>query len=227
MKTCTIDGCDKRHQARGLCSTHYNQTHAPGRHRKIEVACTQCGALLLKQKSGKRKPFCDYTCRDLYSMEHKIGAWGQEPKAKPEPKSRRDLRSPIRRAYEDGDGAGLIDAVRADCEVRPNGCWEWQRTYHYSGYAKVIIGKKWHQVHRLTLEAHLGKPLGKQAAHHACANSFCVNPEHLQPVTTRDNTAEMMARTYMESRIRDLESALALHDPNHPLLLEVGVVGAA
>jgi len=160
-------------------------------------------------------------------MEHKIGAWGQEPKVKPEPKRRRDLRSPIRRAYEDGDGAGLIDAVRADCEVRPNGCWEWQRTYHYSGYAKVIIGKKWHQVHRLTLEAHLGKPLGKQAAHHACANSFCVNPEHLQPVTTRDNTAEMMARTYMESRIRDLEFALALHDPNHPLLLEVGVVGAA
>ena len=24
MKTCTVEGCNRRHQARGLCATHYN-----------------------------------------------------------------------------------------------------------------------------------------------------------------------------------------------------------
>ena len=86
------------------------------------------------------------------------------------------------------------------------------------------IGKRGFQVHRLILQAkHGGKPLGVQAAHHVCANTLCINPEHLQPVTHRDNTAEMLARHTYLHRIAELEEALAQIDPNHPALDRIEV----
>ena len=134
-----------------------------------------------------------------------------------------DKRGAMRRAVEDGDQPGVIAAIRASVQVSSElGCWNWQRQLK-DGYAVALIGKRYVAVHRLALEAALGKPLGKQAAHHKCANAACVNPDHLQPVTARENMAEMLARTYLESRIRDLEAALALTQPEHPLLREVGI----
>ena len=222
MRTCDVDGCDKPHRARGLCSRHYNQEHQPDRHAKVETLCTSCGAVIVKHPSNTRRPFCDYACRDLYSIEHGIGAYGRTKKVR-EPKPPADLRGPLRRALEDGTGEDVIAVILLDCDVRPSGCWEWKRQLHHSGYATVGIAGRRVQVHRLALEARLGAPLGKQQAHHICANSFCVNPDHLQPVTQHDNKAEMMARGYLESRIRDLESALAIHAPEHPLLRDVGI----
>ena len=87
----------------------------------------------------------------------------------------------------------------------------------------VKVGKDWRYVHRLSLEAHLAASLGSQPAHHKCANTTCVNPEHLQPVTHRENVAEMLARRYMEQRIRALESALHDVAPDHPMLSEVSI----
>ncbi len=78
-------------------------------------------------------------------------------------------------------------------------------------------------VHRLVLEAKLRKPLGSMRAHHMCGNSGCVNPDHLQPVTDRDNIAEMHQRHAYLARIRELEAALVRLEPNHPLLYVVGV----
>jgi len=70
MKTCSVDGCDKPHRARGLCVTHYNQQQ-PGRYRKVTVPCTYCGEPVVKDaRSDGRKPFCDYTCRTGYRREH-------------------------------------------------------------------------------------------------------------------------------------------------------------
>lgn len=51
----------------------------------------------------------------------------------------------------------------------------------------------------------------------------CVNPEHLQPVTFRENTAEMMARHAYLNRISELEEALRTASPNHPVLNVVPV----
>jgi heme oxygenase len=68
-----------------------------------------------------------------------------------------------------------------------------------------------------------GASLGSQAAHHACANTTCVNPDHLQPVTHRENIAEMMARKAYVARIRELEAALTEIQPSHPLLSVIAV----
>ena len=36
----------------------------------------------------------------------------------------------------------------------------------------------------------------------------------------------MLARTYMTTRIAELEAALSQYEPDHPLLAEIGVVAA-
>ncbi|MDN5919384.1 MAG: HNH endonuclease [Pseudonocardia sp.] len=45
-----------------------------------------------------------------------------------------------------------------------------------------------------------------QYVHHRCANRMCVNPDHLQLTTARENTAEMLRRRYYEARIAALEA---------------------
>lgn len=65
MKTCTKDNCERPHRARGLCSSHYNQEHAPNRHAKKLVACAWCGTEVLKGTGGGRKhgSVCSNQCR--------------------------------------------------------------------------------------------------------------------------------------------------------------------
>lgn len=75
-RTCTVEGCKGKLRARGLCATHYNRTRSD-RHRKREVPCAHCAAPLQKFPAAGRRSFCDYTCRDLYMMQHGLGAWGR------------------------------------------------------------------------------------------------------------------------------------------------------
>ena len=124
--------------------------------------------------------------------------------------------SPLRYAYEHGDNAGIIDALRDGSTITPSGCWEWKRIK--DGYPRAVFGTKWVAVHRLSLEAKHGAPLGEQAAHHVCANTKCVNPDHLQPVTHRENSAEMLARNSYLKRIAELEEVIKEINPNHEIL---------
>lgn len=64
-RTCTIDECDKPHRARGLCSTHYNDTHQPHRHASTGAPCTICGATVARPKRSDRRPVCSPACRLL------------------------------------------------------------------------------------------------------------------------------------------------------------------
>lgn len=54
--------------------------------------------------------------------------------------------------------------------------------------------------------------------HHKCAEPLCFNPIHLQVVQPHENTAEMLERRYYLQRIADLETALRLVAPSHPLV---------
>lgn len=213
--TCSIKGCERAYRAKGYCGTHYNQVLMPDRH-ITKITCDTCGAGHTTTRTNGR--YCSLPCRDLAMREQEKGQYRERPPKPPKPKY--DPRSPLRRAME--DGGDVIAAVKADCVVTPAGCWEWQR-YLHRGYAQISIDNKQIQVHRLVLETKHGQPLGDQAAHHICANSRCVNPEHLQPVTHAENTAEMLARTYMIKRIQALEAALEGLDPAHELLREVGL----
>lgn len=64
-RTCEHPGCNKPHRARGLCATHYNQVHAPNRHKKKPVECSFCGETVMKDGGERRgrRPTCSNECR--------------------------------------------------------------------------------------------------------------------------------------------------------------------
>ena len=133
-----------------------------------------------------------------------------------------DRRPPLRKACEENDHKGILEAIEERVNKTKTGCWEWPHINAY-GYPIASIGGNRIFVHRLSLEAKHGAPLGSQAAHHICANTKCVNPEHLQPVTHRENMAEMMARRAYVDRIAELEEAIKELAPNHEVLDRVPI----
>ena len=166
--------------------------------------CTWCYATHLG--SGK---FCGTDCRSA-AADHRA----------------RKMRGPLRTAIEDADYASLLREIAARCTVTSDGCWNWDgcKQQGAKGGGPYPIYQRW-QVHRLALEAKLGASLGTQTAHHICANSLCVNPDHLQQVTSRENVAEMLARNDYVRRIAALEKALAAERPGHQLLAEAPLAG--
>lgn len=69
----------------------------------------------------------------------------------------------------------------------PNGCWEWTGPVDHGGYGKFSVGHTYRGAHRWSWEYYRGPiPAGK-VIDHLCRNRRCVNPEHLEPVTQREN----------------------------------------
>lgn len=240
--TCSQDGCDKTVQARGLCGPHYGTWYRQTK-RKHRYVCGECGEeYWTGRKRQKSSTFCSNRCQVKHrtkslpqiiktchwcSEEYRAKAAGTkycstQCKTQAAESRRAQTMSPIRRAHEADDHAGVIEALRQGSTHTPEGCWEWPVTN--SGYARVKWSNRTIALHRLSLEAKYGKPLGSQHAHHICANTKCVNPDHLQPATERDNKAEMMARNSYLSRIKELELALAEISPGHELLNRIPLV---
>lgn len=127
----------------------------------------------------------------------------------------------LRKALSEQDMREVRRILLAGATVTESGCWIWP-ILNGNGYPS--LGKGAGSLHRRVLELKHGALLGVQAAHHICATRACVNPEHLMPVTHRDNTAEMMQRRTYLARIQELEQALRCVAPDHPALKTVPVL---
>jgi len=68
------------------------------------------------------------------------------------------------------------------------GCWVWSRGLTGVGYAQTFVGGKNRGAHRVFYE-HFRGPISKGLhIDHLCRNRACVNPDHMEPVTTSENT---------------------------------------
>lgn len=71
---------------------------------------------------------------------------------------------------------------------KTNECWLWTAYKDKDGYGKFGINNKTFMAHRFSYEYFIGKiPDGFQIDH-LCRVRNCVNPDHLEPVTPKENT---------------------------------------
>jgi hypothetical protein len=70
----------------------------------------------------------------------------------------------------------------------PNsGCWLWLGS-HWKGYGRMRTkSQSSAKAHRVSYEHHVGPIPDGLVLDHLCRNTFCVNPDHLEPVTNDEN----------------------------------------
>jgi hypothetical protein len=85
--------------------------------------------------------------------------------------------------------ATLPSGIRARIVVEPApGCWLWKGAVHYGGYGTYTArhGDK-RYAHRMVYELLVGPIPDGLDLDHLCRVRSCVNPDHLEPVTRREN----------------------------------------
>lgn len=97
--------------------------------------------------------------------------------------------------------------------IKSNKCWEWIGAKDSSGYGRFWTGKKNTGAHQYSYTITKGTIPNKMVVMHTCDNSLCVNPEHLNIGTQKDNIQDM----YIKSRNRKKETYTSGH--NHHLAL--------
>lgn len=80
----------------------------------------------------------------------------------------------------------LPERIRSKIAVRPSGCWEWSGALT-RGYGRVRFNGRSALAHRVIYELLAGHVAADLDLDHLCRNTICVNPDHLEPVTHREN----------------------------------------
>jgi hypothetical protein len=83
----------------------------------------------------------------------------------------------------------LRERFLAKIAVNPmTGCWLWTARIDASGYGRLNRGPGVSPMaHRFAYEEFVGPIPGGMQLDHLCRTRRCVNPEHLEPVTNRQN----------------------------------------
>lgn len=108
--------------------------------------------------------------------------------------------------YGDVEGGGryigrsVAFQVQRKIAVTGSGCWEWQGTKDRQGYGKLrVMGARSTMAHRAAYEAFVAPIPDGMEIDHLCRNTSCVNPAHLEPVTSQENSRRY-ARTITACR---------------------------
>lgn len=161
--TCTIEGCDRAIHARGRCNRHY------GAWRKAHLKATECSV------EGCGLPL-KVVARQLCEKHNfRFQKYGD-----PLTTGRPDLgKTTEARFWEKVDKNG------------PLGCWIWTASFTSAGYGQFIVmrGHRGYprQAHRIAWELLRGPIPDDLVIDHRCRTRACVNPDHLEPVTNKEN----------------------------------------
>ena len=83
--------------------------------------------------------------------------------------------------------ADALERFAAKYVVSPSGCWNWTASVNEGGYGQFFVGGKRWRSHRFAWTAFRGEIPAGLELDHLCRNRRCCNPEHLEPVTRREN----------------------------------------
>jgi hypothetical protein len=92
-----------------------------------------------------------------------------------------------------GELRHMIEAAGAAAELGLGPCIEWAGWTDPAGYGAMIICRGGRQyrvfVHRLSYALFVGELVAGMQVHHRCFNARCVNPNHLELMSHKQNAA--------------------------------------
>ena len=101
--------------------------------------------------------------------------------------------------------------------VTESGCWLWIGAIGSTGYGNFKNGNRTVKAHRFSYELAKGKIPDGLHLDHLCRVSCCVNPNHLEPVTPKENIRRGIGVGKVIGEIWKLENLSKTHCPHgHP-----------
>ena len=158
-RTCSLHECGNPHHAHGLCAVHAARLARTGDPRGVRRKRNTCTV------DG-----CDDAVegRGLCNLHYR--RWRRHG-------------DPTATAY-----GSLAERFWEKVDVgHPLGCWEWTAARGRADYGRFNAGGRMVQAHRWAYERLRGPIPDGLHLDHLCRNPPCVNPDHLEPVTTKEN----------------------------------------
>lgn len=81
--------------------------------------------------------------------------------------------------------------IQLESKILPepnSGCWLWMASFRVRGYGSIRYKRKMYLAHRLIYELKCGAVPDGLVLDHKCRIRCCVNPDHLEPVTSGENS---------------------------------------
>ena len=111
--------------------------------------------------------------------------------------------------FDDAVEARLWKRIR----VVASGCWEWTGKLS-QGYGRMEVRRRSIAAHRVAYQVFVGPIADGKQLDHLCRNTCCVNPAHLEPVTSRENTLRGFGPTARHARQQACRNGHALTGAN-------------
>lgn len=220
MKICTVDGCDKKHNAKGWCVKHYHRflKHGDPTVGGFTPRLTACSVSDCERGGKIVLGFCTH-------HHHLATVHGDVHKT---PSRRTVTRS-----------ATLADRIQAGTPqgLPEDACWEWEHYRDKKNYGFFKFRGKAYLAHRAAYTVSIDQELSSDiVVRHKCDNPPCVNPSHLEHGTQADNVQDAMTRgrhvrgasvsssKLTEASVRRIREQYAEGVPVSTLAAEYGVV---
>ena len=112
----------------------------------------------------------------------------------------------------------LPERIALKIQIDESGCWRWVSVKNSRGYGRVWFDGKYRLTHRVVYSMLIGEIQAGLSLDHKCRVVDCCNPEHLEPVTHRENVRRGIGPTAI--------NAAKNHCPKGHLLTDGNLVAA-